>query len=281
MTETTEARHRWEARRDFVTGIVPLSLWLAHRFWREGMSVREAITTRTDIYRLTCLWDGTNHPSRPPEGWRDERWEEILGQLEALYESYPDGTDTMALEHEGLALLWPLLEARLEQELRPGWNPRARPFGFFTYNQGPEERSLALHLANACAPRSPFADPQARAIELRRLLDHALTSSPPPVRVTCGSWLNSFPPFLQFFPPSWAASASAPSRLGHTYGWWGQMIDRTGGLHRRNAEHLRQTGSFPYACVRCGCSMEELDAHLEARFGIRRGGQPAVRNHSR
>ena len=74
MSATTEAIRRREARRDFVTGIVPLSLWLAHRFWREGTAqrrgVREAITTRTDIYRLTCLWDGTNHPAQPLQGWR-------------------------------------------------------------------------------------------------------------------------------------------------------------------------------------------------------------------
>src|SRR5205807_9810684 len=37
------------------------------------------------------------------------------------------------------------------------------------------------------APQSPFADPRARAVELRRLLDEALTSSPAPVRVTFGA----------------------------------------------------------------------------------------------
>jgi hypothetical protein len=268
MSEKTAPSNIQEARRDFVVGVVPLSLWLARRLWREGMDLAETLTARTNLYRLTCLWDGRNHPARPVDGWRDPRWDELLGQMRALFEGHAGSDETTALEREGLALLWPVLEPRLEVDSRVSPTPRPRPFGFFTYDYSAEQRSVTLHLANPCPPRSPFAEPAARAAELGRLLDEATARDPAPLRVRCGSWLNSFPPFHAFFPPTWAASASEPTPLAYHYGWWGQFIDRTGGFHRRNGAHLRQTGQFPYPCVNCACSVSELSAHLAQQFAV-------------
>src|SRR5262249_54476678 len=118
-----------EARRDFVEGVVPLSLWLARRLWHGGMALEEALTARTNLYRLTCLWDGTHHPAHPPPGWRDPRWEELLGQMGVLFDRYARQDDTTALEREGLALLWPVLEPRLELDVRSWPAPQDRPFG--------------------------------------------------------------------------------------------------------------------------------------------------------
>jgi hypothetical protein len=260
-----------EARRDFVEGVVPLSLWLARRLWHKGMALPEAITARTNIYRLTCLWDGTHHPAHPRDGRRDRRWEELLAQLELLFTRHADAEEPEALERQGLELLWPVLEPRLAVDVQSWPSLQNRPFGFFIYNDSPADRSIALHLANPFAPRSPFADPQARAAELSRLLDEATALSPCPLRVTCGSWLNTFPPFLQFFPHAWAASASEARPLGYHYGWWGQCIDRTGGFHRRNGEHLRRTGQFPYPCVHCSCALSELRWHLQENFDLKAG----------
>jgi hypothetical protein len=262
MSEQTPPIITREARRDFVVGVVALSLWLARRLWREGMDLAEALTARTNLYRLTCLWDGRNHPARPVEGWRDARWDGLLGQMQSLFERHAGSDDTTALEQEGLEMLWPVLEPRLAADSPVSPTPRTRPFGFFTYDYSSAERSVTLHLANACPPRSPFAEPSARAAELGRLLDEAASRDPAPLRVICSSWLNSFPPFQTFFPPAWTSSASPPSPLAYHYGWWGQFIDRTGGFHRRNGAHLRQTGQFPYPCVRCTCSVSELRAHL-------------------
>lgn len=265
MSDTTTPIITREARRDFVEGVVPLSLWLARRLWREGMDLGEALTARTNIYRLTSLWDGRNHPARPAEGWRDPRWEELLGQLRLLFERHAGSEDTTVLEQQGLQLLWPVLEARLTTDSAGGPTARARPFGFFTYDYSPAERSVTLHLANPCPPRSPFAEPAARVAELGCLLDEAMARDPSPLRVLCSSWLNAFPPFQAFFPPVWASSASPPTPLGYHYGWWGQFINRTGGFHRPNGAHLRETGQFRYPCVRCTCSVDELREHLVAR----------------
>jgi hypothetical protein len=275
-----------EARRDFVEGVVPLSLWVARRLCRHGMAFEEAIR-RTIIYRLTSLCPGRHDPAHAPAGGRDLCWEELLGQMQAVFARYNDSEDTAALEREGLELLWPVLEPGLELDVR-SWPlpfekgaPRERPFGFFTYYKSSESPTIGLHLANPFAPRSPFADPQARAAELRGLLDEATDASrfagtrPAPVRVGCGSWLCSFPPFLQLFPPEFASSAE-PEPLHHSYGWWGQFINRSGGFHRRNAEYLRRTGDFPYGCVWCACEISELRAHLDREFAAKPhvGGDP-------
>src|SRR5439155_26609630 len=98
MSDTVPTIITCEARRDFIEGVVPLSLWLARRLWREGMPLEEAIAARTNIYRLTCLWDGTHHSAHPRDEWRDPRWAELLEQLNLLLTRLADAEDHTATE---------------------------------------------------------------------------------------------------------------------------------------------------------------------------------------
>lgn len=258
-----------KARRDFIEGVVPLSLWLARKLNREGMPLFEALTVRTNLYRMTVLFDGKNHPAT---GFKDERWNEAAADLQRIYDRHKDDADSGPLEREGWERLRLLVEPRIEADAR-GWpKPEERPFGFFTYEFArPKNGSsrIDLHLANPFVPESPFANPGARAAELMRLLSDAKAKQPEVETVHCGSWLNALKPFQELFPPEWAANMTAPSELRYHYGWWGQFIDRTGGFNRRNGDKLRATGVFPFPCVGCQCSVASLRKHLEKMFGIR------------
>ena len=259
-----------EARRDYVEGVVPLSFWLARKLSREGLPLHEALSAKTPLYRLTSLYDGHHHPANPDAGWRDERWEELLTEWDTLYARHRDDPGSEAIERAGLERLRPLLEARLEQDVREWPKPEDRPFGFFSYNASPKEvteRQISLHLANVFAPESPFAALQVRASELARLLDDAEAKYPGLQKVYCGSWLNSFQPFLDFFPPAWSASAQ-PRILVYSQGWWGQFTDRKGAYQKKNGEHLRRTGAFPFVSLGCTCSVPAIKGHLHAHFGI-------------
>lgn len=260
-----------EARRDFVDGVARLSLWLGAQWASKGEALGETLTVRTNLYRLSSLYDGKHHPAQPEPGWSDPHWDEVLAGLRELYERQRAAPDTAAFEDEGLRRLWPLLEARLARDVEQWPKPADRPFGFFTFAQNEKEARIHLHLFNPFVPQSPFSEPRARAEELSRMLDAAVAGQPALASVHCGSWLNSFKPFLDFFPPEYAASAKPPGDLRYHYGWWGQFMDRTGGFHRRNGQHVRATGTFPFPCVGCQCSLKALRVHLKERFDMGRG----------
>jgi len=259
-------------RRDFVEGLVPLSLHVAWRLMGQGMSFEEAVNIRVDIYRLTSLFDGKVFPYNAPSGWHDERWEEMLDRLRLIYALHAGEATSEAIERDGYEVFRPVLEPAFARGVA-GW-PRLedRPYGFFSFNladlKKPAARAIEIHLGNPFAPASPFAEPQERKRELLRLITNVCRENPDVAYIATGTWLNSFPPFLAFFPPEWTASAS-PSVGGFWGGGlWGQFYDRRGRFHRKNAEYYRQTGSFRYTPMNCRCRIETLQAYLDGTMNI-------------
>jgi hypothetical protein len=260
-----------DARRSFVRQATCLSVWLARRLAGRGMELRRALTTCTNAYRFTVLWDGEHHPAEAPPGWRDERWEELLDRLDRIDGRYPAGDAPAEMEAESLELFRPLMEPRLERDVAAWPAPADKPFGFFNYradDAGWGDGKVTLHLSNPFAPASPFEDLRERARELARLLQHGRQQRRDLHTVSCASWLSSFGAFRGLFPREFAESASKPWALAYHLGWWGQMIDRTGGFHERNGMHLRTTGEFRYPCVTCACSIDLAMEHLRERFGV-------------
>ena len=268
-----------DIRRELIANYVPLSLHVVWRLVRNGLPFDEALNGKTDLYRCTALYDGKILPDHPPAGWRCQPWERAADALEAILARHEADADSSALEREGYEVLRPLLEPAFERDVA-GW-PRIenRPYGFFTYQVTDQwlggQTVITLHLANPFAPASPLADLPGRARELRRLVDDVTgawarddPTRPALERIGTGSWLNALPPFARLFPPEWAAGARPFPRLVPGKGWWGQFIDRRGGYHRRNGDHLRRTGRFPYPVLNCTCSVDALRQHLAERFGV-------------
>jgi hypothetical protein len=264
-------------RRSFVEGVTKLSLWYLYSRRPAPEGCYTLLTGQTPIFRLTAYWDGH---SAPPVGSADgspPEWSAIVSDIADLHRSYRPGTDTLTFEEAGLLLLWPHLAPRIERDVR-AWPwipsclgaeiPETGVFGFFLYEFDTADPDLViLHMGNAFAPESPFADPPARARELLSLLDDAASRNPTASRLASTTWLNGFVPFQQFFPPEWvnSAVASAPS---YTYDWWGQFVDRRGAFHRANGGSFRQTGRFPYPSVTCAADIASVRKHLTSRFGL-------------
>lgn len=252
-----------EIQRELIEGLVPLSLHVAWRRSREGVPFAEVLKAHVNLYRLTALYDGKVMPYNAPSGWRDDAWETLLHHVRVIYERHAAAPTSEAFEREGYALLWPVLEPALARAVAQWPRLEDRPYGFFSYNlkdlPQASGRAIELHLENPFAPVSPFADPEARRCELRRLLADVTAAHPEVTHVTTGTWLNSLKPFLALFPPEWAASATlstAPFLAGNH--WWGQFYDRRGGFNRKNAEHLRVTGEFPYPPMDCQCRIDSV-----------------------
>ena len=84
--------------------------------------------------------------------------------------------------------------------------------------------------------------------------------------VSCGTWLNSVPQFLDLFTDAWKLSGTASRNVGYKLGHWGQFTDRRGDFHARNGARFRELGEFP--CPSLGCS-DRIDAtldHLRSNF---------------
>jgi hypothetical protein len=261
-----------ENRRDLVEGLIPLFLHVVWRLMRQDVPFEEALNTRTDIYRFTSLFDGTVIPYHALPGWRDVQWDGMLSRLRLIYDRHAADTTSEAFERKGYEVFRPVLEPAFARGIAQWPRIEDRPYGFFTYNLAdlpqPAVRAIELHLANPFAPASPFADSAERMRELQRLVTDVRRDYPDVTHVATGTWLNSFPPFLAFFPPEWAASATPSTAAFPGAGLWGQFSDRRGGFHRKNAEHLRSTGEFLYPPINCQCRIDVVMAYLGAGGGI-------------
>lgn len=256
-----------ESRTEMVREIIKLSIFYAFRQSPDGRSFADVLTRQTPVYRLLGRWDGTHHPAT---GAPDPQWTAWVTELARL----PPGPPS---EDFGVNVFRSEWEAGVERDLRLWpWTPDTYgrtplgtgTYGFFLYElrSSPGEPDvLFLHMGNALAPESPFADPPARFRELRAVLTDARQRCPGLTRVACESWLNSHPGFLQFFPPAWKNSAR-PMPMGYYFSWWGQFVTRAGGFHFRNGEHLRRTGAFPFPSSGCHCTLADFEAHLQCRM---------------
>lgn len=137
-------------------------------------------------------------------------------------------------------------------------------FGCFRYHPHPEMSAISLHIRNNSMPHSPFDDLPSCFRSLRQLGETASGNEPFEItEVICGSWLNDLPVFLSLFPPSYLESleVSPPDSKGG-FGWWGQLIDKTGCLHTKRAAMLLETGVFPHSRKTGQCGFAEFMRHL-------------------
>jgi len=261
-------------RISFLKGLAKLSLWYAGKLVRDGASdFSDALIRRVNIFRQTDLYDGERNPSRESVG---KVWLTLIDELEALFES-----NAQAYEEAGLQLLWPHIEARIQQSgdaveptERPYdcWSSNVRAAGPVCDKTGENVHQLAcamveIHVDNIYKPKSPVSDMRIPfAASLIRLLETAQRSDPEVKAVRCETWINSNPAFAKFFPASWSASAVPIDWINYEVSHWGQFEDRRGDFHHRNGELFRDTGKLPFPCTSCSSPIEEVLQHLRTRF---------------
>ena len=194
-------------------------------------------------------------------------WEEFLGRAELMLtdDGVPEADRVLRFCDDAAPLL---AAGRVD---RPDLVARHQWFGSFRFNEHPERNAISLHIRNNSAPRSPFEDMDACFRALAELCAEAAKVAFSLRTVTCGTWLNDLPVFLELFPASYARSL----KLSHPdtkagWGWWGQIIDRTGKLHQGRAEAIVRTGRFPHPRKGGECPFEEFRSHVEERAEGRR-----------
>jgi hypothetical protein len=243
--------------------MLELQLWyVIHVVRSEGADFVETITRRTQIYSLSTATIGSLPAGENPE------W---IALVEALRSRWRElGDDTF------LDSFWSLLEshivpgipAELEREKEA---LRQSDYGFsYEYHPeyfGPEKPDLlTIHFRNFFVPESPFQYRPKLVRGLFQILDRVSGENPDVDRVQCGTWLNNLDLFIDLFPESWRLNMQEVPMDG-SFGWWGQFVDRTGQLHKRNVAAFKRAKRFLYPNRVCTCGMEELRQHLECAGG--------------
>jgi hypothetical protein len=259
---------------DYLVSSTRLMLWFARDWKRKnpGEPFADTIRQRTDIFRRTSLHEDHADGSAANKD-NLEKWEEVVGMIAAIHEETLAAPDSSEFEDRVTVELMPYFRGRIDRDLRDYGNRvdvRNYQCGSLRYNLEPAEdgKRIGFHIANACYPESPFADPA----YFPRCFLELFTQVEEKFGVTeigTGTWLNSHPRWLALFPRAWHENLSQPGVdvRGH-YGFWGQFITARKTFNHKLGKQMRATGEFPYATRSSWCLIADLRRHLCENFAV-------------
>lgn len=165
-------------------------------------------------------------------------------------------------EKENMMELLPSLLAVMEKKYPPKEEEGFEEGRSFRYELN-KQNECYLHIRNGKKSGSFLADPAHVAENLRYIMEKARKENGCDTLYTA-SWLNSFPPFLRYFPEDWQKNlAMTPAGpFGPTLGWQGQFINRFGLLNKSMASKFLSTGVLPYARLESRASFAAVEEHL-------------------
>ena len=237
-----------EEHRQYLFDIVRLELWFVHH----ADATEPEADPRLILRRCVNIFAQTAYRGElrcPPEGHWDEHpdWIEIENRILELRQSFV--ADAVGFENAAFNLLRDSVSAVAEADFN---SPPLYPAncGCFRIEDQPgHDGTIMFHIGNDCAPQSFLSDAGHVHDCLLRLV--AAAAERGAIGIRTGSWLNSHPKFLSFFPPEWNASREVPmTGVAWHLGYWGQFINARGVLHVRNADTFRRTGVMPFAFAR-------------------------------
>ena len=95
-----------------------------------------------------------------------------------------------------------------------------------------------------------------RAKDLFSLINHVKKNHPTIKIIQMGSWLNEYKPFRSLFPKTWKPANKIKKK--NSIAWWGQFVDVTGNIHKKNANLFVKSFKFPYRGEFYQCKISEL-----------------------
>lgn len=244
----------FEIYKEFVQDLIKLKAWYA--WWLKhntALGYDEILEKRINFFK-----EGNN------------RWAKTKEMLIEEYERQGGNTDTMELEtlilkkvrtHANDAFLKKVFYKEFEKVLKESCYGIGYEF-HPEYDVDGSPDFMSFHFRNYFAPDTPFNHRDKLIGGLRRTIKKAAEERPDITMAQCATWLNDVPAFSSLFPPVWKERAM-PGKPGGHFGWWGQFMDRTGYLHKKNARAFRATGEFPYKHLKGKCSIAELKKYLD------------------
>jgi len=260
MAAPVPAPKTLDEHRQYLHDIVKLKLHFLHGWLRSHPEEPfvDGLRNRVDIYRKTAVNQGGLNPPNIP--WEDPTWLAMEKEAAAIYATCP--TDADAFENQAFAVFQPSLDARCERDYHDRSTRNGYQCGCLRHNpeavDGNGRRTLTFHIANFLSPESFFDYPGYVRDSFRRLLDIAEKDFHAD-HIGTGTWLNSLPKWLAYFPQEWLDNMGPQNRdVKWHYGFWGQFLTARQTLNYKYAQILRSTGQMPYFPKSSVCTIQAM-----------------------
>ena len=260
-----------EEHLDYLESSSTLMLWFAREWGKTHPEedFESIVRNRTDLWRKTSFYAG--ELDGPMTGY-SEAWLEILHRISKAHEETKDDSNSARFEEICVELLKPHWAGRVDRDImdhpnviqKAGYQCGSLRYDLVPYKDNPSR--IKIHIANACYPGSLFDD----SLYLPACLLVLTTQCAAKFGVTeigTGTWLNSYPKWLELFPADWAENMSQPNEdIRYHYGFWGQFLTSRRTFNHKLGARFRQTGKMPYAQRKSWCSISSLGKHLESKY---------------
>lgn len=257
-SNTTLEEHRTFRHKQLGVQLYFTALW-ARKHPEEP--IHSILENRTAIYKFSDENPQGNGPSAV--FYERPGWQRLMRAAEEAFRKYPDSPSDF--ENELAGIFGESVDRRIERDYEEYIRfPESFQCGCLRHDHElwRDTGRLCFHIGNPLRPHSIFDDPEylkncllCVALHAELLFHTRLIST--------GTWLNSNPKFLRYFPQEWKDNMSAPSEniVGHL-GYWGQFINARGLFNDRIGEQFRATGKLPFALRESYCTIDALRKHL-------------------
>lgn len=254
----------FEEHLHYLRQIVGLKLWFVGN-WLKNHPHEDftlVLRWRVDIFRKTVFWQGTGFPTQAD--FEAPAWLALERQAQAIYTATRRDPDPSGFERPAFDLLWEAVEANAFRDYQASLADKGFQCDSLGYSPpAPEQPSLVhFHVTNALQPRSFLNDREYLTRCFSCLMDQAEAEYGADSLGT-GSWLNSYPRWLELFPQEYMDHMGPEEQdVGCGLGHWGQFITARGTFNQKHADILRRTGRLPYHRRYAWCSFNALREHL-------------------
>ena len=216
----------------------------------------DLINNDCDIYRKTDLYNVKKEKFLPK---KKKVWNKITFKLQKLTKLSKDQFLKKSIE-----ILKPHFLKRIKNNTNlVEYNTYAK-FGCFNYSI--KKKKIDLHMPvfqfinHKKLRKKNFNNSQKfslRMQDLYLLINHVKKNYPRVRIIQMGSWLNKYKPFRILFPKTWSPSGEIKKK--NSIAWWGQFVDFSGNIHKKNASLFIKNFKFPYPGVFYQCKISELE----------------------
>jgi hypothetical protein len=253
---------------DYLVSSVRLKLWFCWHFLSDHPedTFVDTIQNRVDIWRRTSL--NPNFLDGPLGSLETVEWKSLIAALEEIYIKNRQSGSAKSFEDESISVLTPFLLLRVDRDICDITNKvdlGKYQCGSLRYDLEPVKdnpQRISFHIANACYPLSPFADPG----YFPRCFIDMMNQCQEKFKVTeisTTTWLNSYPKWLKLFPSEWSDNMGVPdTNVYWHYGFWGQFITGRRTFNHKLGQQFRDTGCIPYPMRSSWCTISAMRKHL-------------------
>ena len=241
---------------NYIEKIVKLKLqYSSFLFYQKKISVKNALNNYCDIYRKTDLYSLKNQKFFPK---KKIIWNKLVNEISNLLDTKKK-VPLSSFINRAYEILLPRLLARINKKYGLQEYKNTARFGCFDYNM--KDKKIDLHNINNKIPNSPFKKKKFHRLkDLLNLVKHSIKKNPRHKVIQCGSWMNTFYPFLELFPHSWKATGKFQKK--NSLAWWGQFVDSSGGIHAKNSKQFLKNFKFPHPGEYYECNIYDLKEHI-------------------